>query len=154
MWRSCLSASCTSPLGWTWKGRTLSLRPSTMWWSPLIPRATVYGSALARTAFGWVRHTKQRDKTFGTNLFLSFVGRLCCEGEHLFFDLSQTDEVHAKDNTRPGANTPGAVQFMFMKQEVDTCHPNNNPVLLDLVCCRNVVRSHQGAEGRVHRSSH
>lgn len=30
---------------------------------------------------------------------------------HLIFDLSQTDEVHAKDNTRPGANTPGAVWF-------------------------------------------
>lgn len=53
-WRSCLSASCTSPRGWTWKGRTLSPRRSTTWSFLSILRATASGSVWARTTSGWV----------------------------------------------------------------------------------------------------
>lgn len=61
----------------------------------------------------WERLGKNRIRVRGIRRSQQtyFKGWLCCEVEPLFFDLSQTDEVHAKDNTRPGANSPGAVTF-------------------------------------------
>lgn len=75
-WRSCLSESCTFPLGWTWRGRTLSLRLSTMWWSPSTLKAIASGSAWARTTSGWVRHVGPRTQVMVEKMRQGFASLL------------------------------------------------------------------------------